>query len=188
MAVLGVLLMFYREYPIARRHQSVVVSTPRPAYVSWPKTAGIYFPAKHEPPAHDRIHDPLVESIRFALKSIAAEKVKACLTTLAVVIGSAAIVLVVAIGSVLSRTSLSDRRVGSNSRMPLDRGTSTVLVDELTPDDLSAVRELFQRCVPLPVPMTCRLTFARMVGSWRLVGVTTILRKSATPYHFRKIF
>jgi hypothetical protein len=42
---------------------------------------------------------PWGESVRFALRSIAAEKLNASLTTLAVVIGSAAIVLVIAIGS-----------------------------------------------------------------------------------------
>ena len=42
---------------------------------------------------------PWGESIRFALRSIAAEKLNASLTTLAVVIGSGALVLVVANGS-----------------------------------------------------------------------------------------
>jgi putative ABC transport system permease protein len=86
---------------------------------------------------------PWGESVRFALGSIAGEKAKASLTTLAVVIGSAAIVLVVTIGSTgeLYIVSLIEG-VGANLvYATLNHGTSTELEDELTPNDLTAVRQ-----------------------------------------------
>jgi len=86
---------------------------------------------------------PWGESIRFALRSIAAEKLRASLTTLAVVIGSAAIVLVVTISSTGEFYIVSlVEGIGANlAYATLSRGSSTVLEDELTPDDLTAVRQ-----------------------------------------------
>ena len=119
---------------------------------------------------------PWAESIRFALKSIAAEKVKASLTTLAVVIGSAAIVLVVAIGSTGESYIVSlIEGVGSNlAYATLDRGTSTVLVDELTPDDLTAVRQTISavRAVAGTYDVSANLRTNDKVLAGRLVGVT----------------
>lgn len=124
---------------------------------------------------------PWVESIRFALKSIAAEKVKASLTTLAVVIGSAAIVLVVAIGSSGESYIVSlIEGVGSNlAYATLDRGTSTVLVDELTPDDLSAVRQTISavRAVAGTYDVSANLRTNGKVLAGRLVGVTDDFEK-----------
>jgi putative ABC transport system permease protein len=119
---------------------------------------------------------PWAESIRFALKSIAAEKLKASLTTLAVVIGSAAIVLVVAIGSTGESYIVSlIEGVGSNlAYATLDRGTSTVLADELTPDDLNAVRQAISAVRAIAgtydVPVNLRANGDTLSG--RLVGVT----------------
>jgi putative ABC transport system permease protein len=86
---------------------------------------------------------PWVECIRFALMSIAVEKLRASLTTLAVVIGSAAIVLVVTISSTGEFYIVSlIEGIGANlAYATLSRGSATVLEDELTPDDLTAVRQ-----------------------------------------------
>jgi putative ABC transport system permease protein len=86
---------------------------------------------------------PWGESIRFALMSISLEKLKASLTTLAVVIGSAAIVLVVTIGSTGEFYIVSlIEGIGANlAYATLTRGPSTVLEDELTPGDLETVRQ-----------------------------------------------
>jgi putative ABC transport system permease protein len=119
---------------------------------------------------------PWAESIRFALKSIAAEKLKASLTTLAVVIGSAAIVLVVAIGSTGESYIVSlIEGVGSNlAYVTVDRGPSTVLGDELTPDDLNAVRQAISavRAVAGTYDMAVDLRANGKALSGRLVGVT----------------
>jgi putative ABC transport system permease protein len=95
----------------------------------------------HEPTTEAMI--PWAESVRFALKSLAAEKLKASLTTLAVVIGSAAIVLVVAIGSTGESYIVSlIEGIGSNlTYATLNHGASSVLDDELTPGDLTAIRQ-----------------------------------------------
>src|SRR6267154_2170930 len=85
----------------------------------------------------------LVENLRLALQSLAADKVKTALTMLGVVIGSAAIVLVVTIASTGKLYVVSQiEGIGANlAYATLDRnGASSALDDELTPDDLVAVR------------------------------------------------
>ena len=124
---------------------------------------------------------PWVESLRFALKSLAAEKLKASLTTLAVVIGSAAIVLVVAIGSTGESYIVSlIEGIGTNlAYATLDRGSSTVLDDELTPSDLSAVRQTISAVHAIAgtydVPVGLN-TGGKTFGG-RLVGVTSDFEK-----------
>src|SRR5580704_17370584 len=84
------------------------------------------------------------ESVRFAWWALAGDKLKASLTMLGVVIGSAAIVLVVTIASTGKVYMISQiEGIGSNlAYASLDRaGTTTVPEDELTPGDLSAARQ-----------------------------------------------
>lgn len=85
------------------------------------------------------------ESVRFALQALSVDKVKASLTMLGVVIGSAALVLVVTIGSTAKVYIVSQiEGIGSNlAYATLDRTeTYSVLDDELTPGDLVAVHSL----------------------------------------------
>jgi putative ABC transport system permease protein len=116
------------------------------------------------------------ERIRFAVRSIAAEKMKALLTTLAVVIGSAAIVLVVTIGSTGESYIVSlIEGVGANlAYATLDRGASTVLEDELTPNDLAAVRQTISsvRAVAGTYDASVNLRTGDKLLLARLVGVT----------------
>ena len=84
------------------------------------------------------------ESVRFAVWALAVDKVKASLTMLGVVIGSAALVLVVTIASTGKAYMISQiEGIGSNlAYASLDRtGTTTVPEDELTLGDLSAARQ-----------------------------------------------
>jgi putative ABC transport system permease protein len=124
---------------------------------------------------------PWGENIRFALRSIAAEKLKASLTTLAVVIGSAAIVLVVTIGSTggLYIVSLIEG-IGANlTYATLSRGASTVLEDELTPGDLAAVGQAISavRAVAGAYDVSVDLRIADKALVARLVGVTGDFQK-----------
>src|SRR4029077_16739848 len=83
------------------------------------------------------------ESVHFALWALASDRLKASLTMLGVVIGSAAIVLVVTIASTGKVYMISQiEGIGSNlAYATLDRaGTSFALEDELTSDDLVAGR------------------------------------------------
>jgi putative ABC transport system permease protein len=125
---------------------------------------------------------PWGESIRFALRSLAAEKLKASLTSLGVVIGSAAIVLVVTIASTGKVYIVSQiEGIGANlAYATLIRSeTSSVLDDELTADDLAAVRQTISavRAVAgtYDVPVTLQLR-GRVVAA-RLVGVTADFEK-----------
>jgi putative ABC transport system permease protein len=84
------------------------------------------------------------ESVRFAWWALAGDKLKASLTMLGVVIGSAAIVLVVTIASTGKVYMIAQiEGIGADlAYATLDRnGVSAVLDDELTPDDLVAVRQ-----------------------------------------------
>src|ERR1700724_1906489 len=84
------------------------------------------------------------ENVRFAWWALAGDKLKASLTMLGVVIGSAAIVLVVTIASTGKVYMISQiEGIGANlAYATLDRnGVSSILDDELTPDDLVAVRQ-----------------------------------------------
>jgi len=115
------------------------------------------------------------ESVRFALWALAVDKVKASLTTLGVVIGSAAIVLVVTIASTGKVYMVSQiEGIGANlAYATLDRsGASSVLEDELTPDDLVAVRHTLPAIsagagtydVPVDFQLRGKPLHARLVG------------------------
>ncbi len=84
------------------------------------------------------------ESVRFAWWALAGDKLKASLTMLGVVIGSAAIVLVVTISSTGKAYMIAQiEGIGADlAYATLDRnGVSATLDDELTPEDLVAVRQ-----------------------------------------------
>jgi putative ABC transport system permease protein len=115
------------------------------------------------------------ESIRFAVWALAGDKLKASLTMLGVVIGSAAIVLVVTIASTGKVYIISQiEGIGANlAYATLDRsGVSTALDDELTPDDLVAVRRTLPAVsavagtydVPLDLQLRGKALHPRLVG------------------------
>jgi putative ABC transport system permease protein len=84
------------------------------------------------------------ESLRFALLALAGDRLKASLTTLGVMIGSAAIVLVVTIASTGKGYMISQiEGIGANlAYATLDRnGAASAPEDELTPGDLDAARQ-----------------------------------------------
>jgi putative ABC transport system permease protein len=82
------------------------------------------------------------ESIRFAWWALSSDKVKAALTMLGVMIGSGAIVLVVTIGIVGKAYVMSlIEGIGTNIvYASLDRSGHTTPQDEITIDDLHAIR------------------------------------------------
>src|SRR5437016_7271636 len=117
------------------------------------------------------------ESVRFAWWALAGDKVKASLTMLGVVIGSAAIVLVVTITSTGKVYMISQiEGIGSNlAYATLDRaGTSSTLQDELTPGDLSAARQTLPgvRAVAGTYDLPVDLQLRGKAFHPRLVGVT----------------
>ncbi len=117
------------------------------------------------------------ESVRFAVWALAVDKVKASLTMLGVVIGSAAIVLVVTIASTGKIYMISQiEGIGSNlAYASLDRaGSTTVPEDELTPGDLSAVRQTLPgvRAVAGTYDLPVDLQLRGKAFHPRLVGVT----------------
>ncbi|MGC2182556.1 MAG: ABC transporter permease [Terriglobales bacterium] len=117
------------------------------------------------------------ESVRFAVWALAVDKVKATLTMLGVVIGSAAIVLVVTIASTGKIYMISEiEGIGSNlAYASLDRaGTTTVPEDELTPGDLSAARQALPgvRAVAGTYDLPVDLQLRGKAFHPRLVGVT----------------
>jgi len=84
------------------------------------------------------------ETVRVALRALAADKVKASLTMLGVVIGSAALVLVVTIGSTAKTYVVGQiEGIGADiSYATLHRSESfSVLDDELNPGDLDAIKQ-----------------------------------------------
>jgi putative ABC transport system permease protein len=145
------------------------------------KRATIRWPTMHFRQQTTESMIPWGESIRFALNSIAAEKLKASLTTLAVVIGSAAIVLVVTIGSTGESYMVSlIEGVGANlAYATLNRGASTVLDDELTPGDLAAVHQGISavRVIAGTYDVSVDLHIGGKAVAARLVGVTSDFEK-----------
>ena len=115
------------------------------------------------------------ESVRLAFGAIAADKLKASLTTLSVVIGSAALVLVVTIASTgkVYIVSLIEG-IGANlAYATLNRSdVSSVLEDELSSEDLAALRQSLPRLsvvagtydVPADFQFDGRSFHARLVG------------------------
>ena len=117
------------------------------------------------------------ESVRFAVWALAVDKVKASLTMLGVVIGSAALVLVVTIASTGKAYMISQiEGIGSNlAYASLDRtGTTTVPEDELTLGDLSAARQtlLGVRAVAGTYDLPVDVQLRSKAFHPRLVGVT----------------
>jgi putative ABC transport system permease protein len=115
------------------------------------------------------------ESVRFAVWALAGDKLKASLTMLGIVIGSAAIVLVVTIASTGKVYMISQiEGIGANlAYATLDRsGVSSALDDELTPDDLVAVRQAVPAVsavagtydVPVDLQLRGRVLHPRLVG------------------------
>src|SRR5712691_6549203 len=128
----------------------------------------------------DENNGPLVhweESVRFAVLALAVDKVKASLTMLGIVIGSAAIVLVVTIASTGKGYMISQiEGIGANlAYATLDRSaTSSALEDELTPDDLVAARQTLPavRAVAGTYDLPVDLQLGGKSFHPRLVGVT----------------
>jgi putative ABC transport system permease protein len=115
------------------------------------------------------------ESLRFAWSALNHDKLKAALTMLGVVIGSAAVVLVVTIASVGKHYIVAQiEGIGANlTYATLDRTGHVVPADELSPADLDAARYLPEVTAAagtydLPVVMNAGVK----VVHGRLVGVT----------------
>ena len=122
------------------------------------------------------------ESIRFAFGALAGDKVKACLTTLGVVIGSAAIVLVVTIASTGKVYMISQiEGIGADlAYATLDRnGVSSVVEDELSPDDLLSVRQSLPdiKAIAGTYDIPVDLHIRGIAFHPRLVGVTQDFEK-----------
>ena len=117
------------------------------------------------------------ESARFAVLALTVDKMKAFLTMLGVVIGSAAIVLVVTIAATGKGYMISQiEGIGANlAYATLDRsGTSSTLEDELTTDDLVAARQTLPavKAVAGTYDLPVDLQFRGKAFHPRLVGVT----------------
>src|SRR5882762_501227 len=122
------------------------------------------------------------ESIRLALGAIAADKFKASLTMLGVVIGSAALVLVVTIASTGKVYVISQiEGIGANlAYATLNRSDiSSVLEDELSPEDLAALRQSLPRvsAVAGTYDVPADFQFEGKSFHARLVGVTQDFQK-----------
>lgn len=121
------------------------------------------------------------ESVRFAFGALAVDKLKASLTMLGVVIGSAALVLVVTIGSTGKVYIVSQiEGIGADlAYATLDRNERSVPDDELTPDDLTAVSEGLPtvRAVAGTYDMPIDFQLRNKSLHARLVGVTQNFRK-----------
>jgi putative ABC transport system permease protein len=122
------------------------------------------------------------ESIRLALDALRVDKVKAFLTMLGVMIGSASIVLVVTIASTGKAYVVGQiEGIGANlAYAMLDRnGVPTVPDDELSSGDLAAVRQSLSMVTAaagtydIPFDFKLRGTLVRA----RLVGVTEEFQK-----------
>lgn len=115
------------------------------------------------------------ESIRLALNALGVDKVKAFLTMLGVMIGSASIVLVVTMASTGKAYVVAQvEGIGANlAYATLDRnGVPTIPDDELSPDDLTAVRQSLSMVtaaagtydIPFDFRLRGKTVRARLVG------------------------
>jgi putative ABC transport system permease protein len=115
------------------------------------------------------------ESIRLALDALGVDKVKAFLTMLGVMIGSASIVLVVTIASTGKAYVVGQiEGIGANlAYAQLDRnGVPTVPYDELSPGDLAAIRQSLSMAsaaagtydIPFDFKLRGKVVRARLVG------------------------
>src|SRR5512146_1621768 len=117
------------------------------------------------------------ESIRFAGRALAADKVKAFLTMLGITIGATSIVLVVTIiASGREYITAQIEGIGSNlAYAELERsGEKTIPQDEITPADLAAVRAALPMVVAAAgsYDVNAEVVVRGMPHRTRLVGVT----------------
>src|ERR1700759_3492231 len=122
------------------------------------------------------------ESIRLALNELGVDKVKAFLTMLGVMIGSASIVLVVTIASSGKAYVVGQiEGIGANlAYASLDRnGVPTVPDDELSPGDLAAIKQALPmvRFAAGTYDIPFDFKFHGKVVRARLVGVTEEFQK-----------
>src|SRR5205085_6132713 len=118
-----------------------------------------------------------LECFRLAVAALKADKVKACLTTLSVLIGSASLVLVLTVAGTGKRYIVSRiEGIGANlAYATLNRnGTPAILQDELTMGDLEAIRTLPNVLAaagtydaPVDFQVSGRPRHARLVGATR---------------------
>src|SRR5947209_3797286 len=127
------------------------------------------------------MRDPMqswLESFRLAVAALKADKVKACLTTLSVLIGSASLVLVLTIAGTGKRYIVSRiEGIGANLvYATLNRnGTPATLQDELTMADLESIRNALPSVsaaagtydAPVDFQVSGRPRHARLVGATR---------------------
>jgi putative ABC transport system permease protein len=115
------------------------------------------------------------ESVRLALDALGVDKVKAFLTMLGVMIGSASIVLVITIASTGKAYVVGQiEGIGANlAYAALDRnGVPTIPDDELSPGDLAAVRQSLSMVtaaagtydIPFDFKLRGKAVRARLVG------------------------
>jgi putative ABC transport system permease protein len=122
------------------------------------------------------------EGIKFALWALSVDKLKASLTMLGVIIGSTAIVLVVTIVSTGKEyIGKQIQGIGANiAYASLQRGgTVTRQEDELTPEDLTALRQTLPGLVAIAGTndMPADFTVRNKTHHARLVGVTEDFQK-----------
>jgi len=119
-----------------------------------------------------------LECFRLAIAALRADKVKACLTTLSVLIGSASLVLVLTIAGTGKRYIVSRiEGIGANlAYATLNRnGSPATLQDELTLADLEAIRNTLPTVsaaagtydAPVDFQISGRPRHARLVGATR---------------------
>lgn len=119
-----------------------------------------------------------LECFRLALAALKADKVKACLTTISVLIGSASLVLVLTIAGTGKRYIVSRiEGIGANlAYATLNRnGSPATLQDELTLADLEAIRNTLPSVsaaagtydAPVDFQISGRPRHARLVGATR---------------------
>jgi len=122
-----------------------------------------------------------MEGIRFAWTALSADKVKAALTMLGVIIGSAAIVMVVTIVSTGKEyISKQIQGVGANIAFAsLQRSETTRLEDEITPQDAQAIRESIPSVTAVAgtYDMPADFQVGPQTRRARLVGVTEDFQK-----------
>ena len=119
----------------------------------------------------------LMECIRLAMTALKADRAKAVLTTLSVLIGSASLVLVLTVAGTGKKFILSRiEGIGANlTYVTLNRnGSPTILEDELTFSDLNAVRGMPTVTAatgtydaPIDFQISGRPRHARLVGATR---------------------
>src|SRR5947209_7658233 len=127
------------------------------------------------------MRDPMqqwLECFRLAVAALKADKVKACLTTLSVLIGSASLVLVMTIAGTGKQYIVSRiEGIGANlAYATLNRnGSPATLQDELTLADLEAIRSTLPSVAaaagtydaPVDFQVSGRPRHARLVGATR---------------------